>query len=235
MNKTYKIYRFAYTDEVNSLIVPEDTKFYELQKSEKEYGSRVQGVTGNFHNCTYIAMIPWSKENEHCLEDSESQTLNLDCYNIANKWLYVKVDNMCPLSNDFPVIEFFPMEVLNMEPLYIKYRAMNQVLDSEALTRKREEYFEALHNDGVTEEELLDIMCPVVEYIKINRINEEYPTQFECVSVQTGSWLDDRYVCQIKKELVDIKDLIVKNKFIKTIPSNEREFNAAKEQTISNF
>ena len=106
--KKYKIWRFAYTSCVDELILPGDMKFYQLRKPFAcnifYYAKEIDKQVVNY---SYAGTMPYSKEAWKILHNNK-QTLNIKCYNIFDNDIVVHVDQIYPLTDDFPVTDEYP-------------------------------------------------------------------------------------------------------------------------------
>lgn len=207
---TYKIYRWAYHDQVEQITVPNNTTFHVLDSfdnfKETEYGSVNQN--------TYIALILYTKENWDILKKSKKQTLALDCYDISDKWIVIILKDVCKIDDGFPLSE----NKFEFPECYLKIRATKQV-------RTDEKSLEEIVKMSKSEQD--DYFRPIISYIKIHGFSKEHYGKLDVTRVDVGSWLDNRNVLNVEREEETISEALGYNKYIKTDKSDEQEFLSA--------
>lgn len=99
----YKILRFAYQNEENTVIVPYGTKFFKIDefKTKAEWNGKK-----DLESCTYVAILPYSKKNWNIL-NNDKQTFSLLKYNLCDEYIVLKLDQVCPLE-ELPITETQP-------------------------------------------------------------------------------------------------------------------------------
>lgn len=207
---TYKIYRWAYHDQVEQITVPNNTTFHVLDSfdnfKETEYGSVNQN--------TYIALILYTKENWNILKNSKKQTLALNYYNISDTWIVIILKDVCKIDNVFPLSD----EKLKFPECYIKIRATKQVLVNE---KSLEEIVK------MSKSEQDAYFRPIIGYIKIHGFSKERYGHLDVTRVDVGSWLDGRKIYNIEREDESVYEVLGYNNFIKTDKCSEQEFLSA--------
>lgn len=208
--KTYNIYRIAYEDQVEQVIVPDFTTFHILDSfdnfKETKYGSINQN--------TYIALILYTNENWNILKNSKKQTLALDYYNISDKWIVIVLKDVCKIDDKFPLSD----ENLDFPECYLKVRATRQIDDCDKT-------LEEIMNMSEAEKE--SYFRPVISYVKIHGFSKNIDGQLDVTRVDVGTWIDKRNIYKISRENERIAEVLGSNNFIRTDKSDEQEFLSA--------
>lgn len=220
--KTYNIYRYAYEDEVNQITVPDDVKFHLINSfdnwKETKYGKVCQNK--------YLAVIPYRIQSLNVLENTENQSINMDWYDISKKYIVIILNDVYPLSEDFPLEEGLPK--LNVS--YIKVRAIKQ--HNEYTNRNSDKLKDLSKMKPL---EVKDLLCPVIQYIKIHGIDKDDPNKFDVTIVHVGNWIDDRNVSKIERESIDIEKILMSSTFEKVEGSSKKEFEKSFGEEIRNL
>lgn len=179
-SKKYKIWRFAYTNCIDELILPANMKLYQLPFDmcnmyyEEEIDRKVI-------NLSYVGAIPYTNEDWKILNDNH-QTLNIECYNIFNNDIVVHVNQVCPLTDDFPVTNEYPH-------IGISYFEERKYADEDIKdfvkfynNNKKKPNYEKLSKD---------FFYPVTKYVKIQGIDEKFPLMLDVYEVILTTKLDD--------------------------------------------
>lgn len=170
--KEYKIWRFAYKSHEDKIYVPEGVKFYCFNKEssiESFNYDIAQGYKRIYPNQRWIAVIPWSEEIERMSHNfhydicghkdnyTYIQSLALQSYNINNKYMIWFLEQIYPLSEDWPETEERP----TFKPQYIKVRLTDvpEKLDIDKIIKKELEL------------PSYDELFPIGEYFKLDRVS----------------------------------------------------------------
>lgn len=220
--KNYKIYRYAYVDEVNTITVPDETTFYLADSfhiaRETEYGKVYQN--------TYIAIVKYSKENLNTLEmtPEHRQSYSMETFPVADKLIIIKLTDVYPLSDDFPITKELP----TTGDVYIKCRAKKQINKYSSMSLP--ELLKEFDENHTTE--MIDAIHPTVQYIKIHGFNPYQPIKLVCSQVTVGSWVDEREVLEIDKSSIYIENVLRDNVTLTIDKSSEDEYNETFEKVI---
>ena len=182
--KKYKIWRFAYTSCVDELILPADMKLYQLHKpfdvcNIYYYAEEIDKEVVNY---SYVGTMPYSDEAWKILHDYK-QTLNIKCYNIFDNDIVVHVDQVYPLTDDFPVTDEYPhIGISYFEQR--NYADGGEIYDYIKFHNKNKEKpdYEKLAED---------FFYPVTKYIKIQGIDKKFPLMLDVYEVILTTKLDD--------------------------------------------
>ena len=180
--KKYKIWRFAYLSHVDELILPSEMKLYQLDKSSDVanmyyYADEIDKEVFNY---SYVGTMPYSDEAWKILHD-DKQTFNINCYNIFDNDIVVHVDQVYPLTDDFPVTNEYP----HIGTSYFEQR--NRV------DRDTDDYIK-FHNKNKEKPDYKkleeDFLYPVTKYIKIQGIDKKFPLMLDVYEVILTTKLD---------------------------------------------
>ncbi len=181
--KKYKIWIFAYTSCVDELILPDNMKLHQLHKPFDVcnifyYAKEIDREVVNY---SYVGAMPYSKEAWKILHDNK-QTLNIKCYNIFDNDIVVHVDQIYPLTDDFPVTDKYP----HIGVSYFEQRnyADGNIDDYIKFHNKNKEK----HN---YEKLVEDFLYPVTKYVKIQGIDEKFPLMLDVYEVILTTKLDN--------------------------------------------
>jgi len=207
--KTYKIYRWAYEDSIDSITVPDNAVFYEIVNFDNPKNTEYGLVTQN----RYIAIVPYNKEDWKAMQEAERQSLTMSLYNISNKYVVIYLKDVYPISKDFPLTENMTFPVC-----YLKVRAIKQVRD----------FYKSIKEiSAMTKEDQENYLRPVISYVKINGFSKNFKDKLDVTRIDVGSWLDERKVMRIQREDETVEETIGENAFIKLDKSDNTEFNAS--------
>lgn len=217
--KEYKIYRYAYKDTVDSIFVPDETVFFMTYSfnnpKQTEHGEVVQN--------RYLAVVDYNKENVKILKHKK-QSLNLDVFYLPNKYIFIVLDNVYPLSEDFPLTNTSP----SIETTYFVTRAKSQVPDSsESLTDIINKM------KGMSEVDRKNYIHPIIYYQKVNGFDKYDYEQLDVTTIVVGSWLNKKEQLRIERDNVRITDVLQNSTFIVNDVSDEQEFNDAFKRVVS--
>ena len=181
--KKYKIWRFAYTSYVDELILPSEMKLYQLDKSfdvsDMYYAKEVDKEV---IKQSYIGTMKYSDEAWKILNDNK-QTLNIECYNIFDNDIVIHVDQVYPLTDDFPVTDEYPSIGIS----YFEQRTcINQISDEEW-----NNFYEENKNKPNYAHLLKDYLYPISKYVKIQGIDKKFPLMLDVYEVILTTKLDD--------------------------------------------
>ena len=181
--KKYKIWRFAYTSYIDELILPSEMKLYQLDKSfdvsDMYYAKEVDKEV---IKQSYIGTMKYSDEAWKILNDN-NQTLNIECYNIFDNDIVVHVDQVYPLTDDFPVTDEYPSIGIS----YFEQRTcINQISDEEW-----NNFYEENKNKPNYAHLLKDYLYPISKYVKIQGIDKKFPLMLDVYEVILTTKLDD--------------------------------------------
>ena len=178
--KKYKIWRFAYINYVDELILPSNMKLYQLPFDEcNTYYA--EEINRKVINLSYVGAIPYTDEAWKILND-EHQTLNIECYNIFNNDIVVHVNQICPLTDDFPVTNKYPhIGISYFEERKYADEDIKDIVEFHNKNKKK------LNYDKLSK----DFFCPVTKYIKIQGIDKKFPLMLDVYEVILTTKLDD--------------------------------------------
>lgn len=181
--KKYKIWRFAYTSYIDELILPSEMKLYQLDKSfdvsDMYYAKEVDKEV---IKQSYIGTMKYSDEAWKILHDN-NQTLNIECYNVFYNDIIVHVDQVYPLTDDFPVTDEYPSIGIS----YFEQRTcINQISDEEW-----NNFYEENKNKPNYAHLLKDYLYPISKYVKIQGIDKKFPLMLDVYEVILTTKLDD--------------------------------------------
>ena len=182
--KKYKIWRFAYTSCVDELILPADMKLYQLNKpfdvcNIYYYADEIDKEVVNY---SYIGAMPYSDEAWKILHDYK-QSLNIKCYNIFDNDIVVHVDQVYPLTDDFPVTDEYP----HIGTSYFEQRNYADGGDIYDYIKFHNKNKEKPDYEKLAE----DFFYPVTKYIKIQGIDKKFPLMLDVYEVILTTKLDD--------------------------------------------
>lgn len=182
--KKYKIWRFAYTGCVDELILPADMKLYQLNKpfdvcNIYYYADEIDKEVINY---SYVGAMPYSDEAWKILHDNK-QTLNIKCYNIFDNDIVVHVDQVYPLTDDFPVTDEYP----HIGTSYFEQRNYADGGDIDDYIKFHNKNKEKPDYEKLAE----DFFYPVTKYIKIQGIDKKFPLMLDVYEVILTTKLDD--------------------------------------------
>lgn len=179
--KKYKIWRFAYTSCVDELILPADMKLYQLNKPfDVYYADEIDKEVVNY---SYVGAIPYSDEAWKILHNNK-QTLNIKCYNIFDNDIVVHVDQVYPLTDDFPVTDEYPH-------IGISYFEQRNYVDEEGDIYDYIKFHNKNKEKPDYEKLAEDFFYPVTKYVKIQSIDKKFPLMLEVYEVILTTKLDD--------------------------------------------
>ena len=180
--KKYKIWRFAYTNYIDELILPSNLKLYQLDKSFDVANMYyyAKEIDKEVINMSYVGAIPYTDEAWKILHDNK-QTLNIECYNIFNNDIIVHVNQIYPLTNDFPITDEYPH-------IGVSYFEQRNRVDRDTDDYIR--FHKKNKNNSNYENLLKDFFYPVVKYVKIQNIDKEFPFKLDVYEVILPSKLD---------------------------------------------
>lgn len=218
--KKYKIYRFAYVDETEMIEVPNDTKFFLLYSTNREKVTDYGVVKQN----DYIAVMNYDKELFAKLELRNQSSINMDLYNIGKKYIFIILRDVYPLSKNFPLTEEAPV----IDTFYIKTRVIPKSIDKSIFGSIKE---------GMTEEEIKDILMPPIYYQKVNRFDNDDKNYLDVTNVVVGSqYNDDMEVMEIERNSYRIHEIFPLNtNRLKAEPSTKEEFEKHFNELIKKF
>ena len=179
--KKYKIWRFAYLSHVDELILPSEMKLYQLDKSFDAcniyYADEIDKEVFNY---SYVGTMPYSDEAWKILHD-DKQTFNINCYNIFDNDIVVHVNQVYPLTDDFPVTDEYP----HIGTSYFEQR--NRVdIDTDDYIKFHNKNKEKPDYKKLEE----DFLYPVTKYIKIQGIDKKFPLMLDVYEVILTTKLD---------------------------------------------
>ena len=181
--KKYKIWRFAYTGCVDELILPADMKLYQLDKSFDAcniyYADEIDKEVFNY---SYVGTMQYSDEAWKILHD-DKQTFNVNCYNIFDNDIVVHVDQVYPLTDDFPVTDEYP----HIGTSYFEQRNYADGGDIYNYIKFHNKNKEKPDYKKLEE----DFLYPVTKYIKIQGIDKKFPLMLDVYEVILTTELDD--------------------------------------------
>lgn len=182
--KKYKIWRFAYTSYIDELILPSEMKLYQLDKSfdvsDMYYAKEVDKEV---IKQSYIGTMKYSDEAWKILNNSK-QTLNIECYNIFNNDIIVHVDQIYPLTDDFPVTDEYPH-------IGISYFEQRNYAGGEDIMDDYIKFHNKNKEKPDYEKLAEDFFYPVTKYIKIQGIDKKFPLMLDVYEVILTTKLDD--------------------------------------------
>ena len=229
--KEYKIWRFAYDSYVDKILVPDDVKLYCINKDRSnERSIHIDKLDNPIWNETYIAVMPYSEELWE-LSNDKRQSYNLYQFNVNNKYIIWLFDQIYPLCDNFPETNEIPIVPIS----YICYR-------TERLKFHKDEYLEKLNqinqmNISSEDKETLlkDIFMPIYEYIKIHGLDETYKGHLDITRITVKSWIDGSPYFNIKRQSLNIKDVLSSRKNEKIEEISETEYNIVFNEVINQF
>ena len=182
--KKYKIWRFAYTSHVDELILPSELKLYQLNRKYEEMDIRYHAdeIDRDVINCSYIGTMSYSDEAWKILHNSK-QTLNVECYNIFDNDIIVHVNQVYPLSDDFPVTDEYPTIGVS----YFEQRNYADRGDIDDYIKFHNKNKEKPDYEKLAE----DFFYLVTKYVKIQGIDKKFPFKLDVYEVILTSRLDD--------------------------------------------
>lgn len=229
--KEYKIWRFAYNSYVDKILIPNNVKLYCINKDRSDEQSiHIDELNKPIWNETYIAVIPYSKELWK-LSNDKRQSYNLYQFNVNNKYIIWVLDQIYPLCDDFPETNEIPIVPVS----YICYR-------TERVKFNKDEYLKILDQinkmdlSSVGKEIMLkDTFIPIYEYIKIHGLDKTYKGHLDITSVTVKSWIDGSPYFNIKRQSLNIKEVLSprKDKHIEGI--TELKYNYIFNDVIKQF
>ena len=180
--KKYKIWRFAYTSYIDELILPSNLKLYQLDKSFDVANMYyyVKEIDKEVINMSYVGAIPYTDEAWKILHNNK-QTLNIECYNIFNNDIIVHVNQIYPLTNDFPITDEYPH-------IGVSYFEQRNRVD-----RDTDDYirFHKKNKNNPDYEKLAeDFFYPVTKYVKIQGIDKKFPLMLDVYELILTTKLD---------------------------------------------
>lgn len=219
--KKYKIWRFAYHSYVDNIIIPNDVKLYCINKDRSDdNGVYIDELNKTIWNETYIAVMPYSNELWE-LSNDKSQTCNLYQFNVNDEYIIWLFNQIYPLCDNFPETTEIPIVPIS----YICYR-------TERLNFYKNDYSEKLNqikkmNLSSNDEETMikNTFIPIYEYLKINGLDKEYKGYLDVTRIIIKSWVDESPCFNIKRESIDIKDVLTARLNEKIEKSSESEYN----------
>lgn len=181
--KKYKIWRFAYLSHVDELILPSEMKLYQLDKSSDVSDMYyAKEVDKEVIKQSYIGTMKYSDEAWKILHDN-NQTLNIECYNVFYNDIIVHVDQVYPLTDDFPVTDEYPSIGIS----YFEQRiCINQISDEEW-----NNFYEENKNKPNYAHLLKDYLYPISKYVKIQGIDKKFPLMLDVYEVILTTKLND--------------------------------------------
>lgn len=219
--KEYKIWRFAYDSYVDKILVPDDVKLYCINKDRSnERSIHIDKLDNPIWNETYIAVMPYSEELWE-LSNDKRQSYNLYQFNVNNKYIIWVFDQIYPLCDDFPETTEVPIVPIS----YICYRTERLKFNQNEYTEKINQIKKMNLSPNEEEKILGDTFIPIYEYIKIHGLDNIYKGHLDITRVTTKSWFDGSPYFNIKRESVDIKDVLSSRKYEKIKESSEEEYN----------
>ena len=219
--KEYKIWRFAYDSYVDKILVPDDVKLYCINKDRSnERSIHIDELNKPIWNETYIAVLPYSKELWK-LSNDKRQTYNLYQFNVNDKYIIWVFDQIYPLCDNFPETTEVPIVPIS----YICYRTERLKFNQNEYTEKINQIKRMNLSSNEEEKILGDTFIPIYEYIKIHGLDNIYKGHLDITRVTTKSWFDGSPYFNIKRESVDIKDVLSSRKYEKIKESSKEEYN----------
>lgn len=219
--KEYKIWRFAYDSYVDKILVPDDVKLYCINKDRSnERSINIDKLNKPIWNETYIAVMPYSEELWE-LSNDKRQSYNLYQFNVNNKYIICVFDQIYPLCDNFPETNEIPIVPIS----YICYRTERLKFNQNEYTEKINQIKKMNLSSNEEEKILRDTFIPIYEYIKIHGLDNIYKGNLDITRVTTKSWFDCSPYFNIKRESVDIKDVLSSRKYEKIKESSEEEYN----------
>lgn len=230
--KEYKIWRFAYESCEDKILIPDNVKLY-CVNYHRDDESRKCKITSeqlgkNIFNETYIAIIPYSDKvwNLSC---DKRQTYNLNKFNVNNEYIVWVIEQIFPLSDDFPITTEIPVLPVS----YLKNRTTRIEFNKKLFTK----FIDDLETQNLSEEEketkISDKFVPVYEYVKIHGIDKDYQGNLDITRVLVKSWLDGTDYFVIKRESVDIKEVLDERLDERMSYISEDEFNTVFNDTVN--
>lgn len=215
--KRYTIYRYAYQDTVDQIFVPDETQFFLTQSigkpKETEYGT----VMPN----NYLGVVDYDKKTYTTMMKAK-QSYSMEIVNVGNKYIFIIMNDVYPLSKDFPLTETPP----TIDTVYIKTRAAHQVSTNKMLD---------MDFSKMSEEEIKDLLMPVIYYQKINGFDVYDYSKLNITSVVMGNWVNELPNYEINRTDERILDVLRNNKFFKVEPSTKEEFDVKFEDMLKKF
>lgn len=205
--KEYKIWRFAYESCENKILIPDGIKLYcvDYHRGIESCKCKVtsEQLGRDVYNETYIAVIPYSDKVWNLSYDKR-QTYNLNKFNVNNEYIVWVVEQIFPLSDDFPITTEIPVLPVS----YLKNRTTRIKFNKELFIK----FIDDLDSQNLSEDEkeikISDKFVPVYEYVKIHGIDKNYQGYLDITRVLVKSWLDGSDYFMIKRESVDIKEVL---------------------------
>lgn len=212
----HKIYRWAFRDQIEDLTIPDGTMFHVLV-SHDNYKDTIYGA---INQNTYIAIIPYTKEDWDLIKKAKHQTIALEYYNVSNKHIVMILKDVCKIKDTFPLSD----EKIEFPESYILLRGSKQIKSED---KSLEEICK------MSEQEKKNWFFPVIAYVKIHGMSSNIDSKLDVTMVNVGSWIDDRKVFSIERCDFDVDKLLESTAFIKVDNSYKAQFIRAFNQVSS--
>lgn len=207
--KTYKIYRWAYEDSIDTVTVPDNAVFYEIMSFDNPKNTEYGIVKQN----RYIAVFPYDEKEWKSLQKAEGQSYTMAAYNISDKHVVIYLKDAYPISKDFPLTDNLTFPVC-----YLKVRGIKQIKDVE------KSFDEVV---AMAKAEQKNYLRPVISYVKINGFSKNFKDRLDVTRVDVGSWLDERKMMRIARGDETIEEALSGNSFMKIDKSYAVQFTRA--------
>lgn len=163
------------------------------------------------------------------LSHDKRQTYNLNKFNVNNEYIVWVVEQIFPLSDDFPITTEIPVLPVS----YLKNRTTRIEFNKTLFTKFIDDLETQNLSEDEKEEKISDKFVPVYEYVKIHGIYKEYQGNLDITRVLVKSWLDGSDYFMIKRESVDIKDVLDERLDKRMSYITEDEFNSIFNDTVN--
>lgn len=220
MMKKYEIYRYAYVDETETIEVPDNVKFFLLHSTGLKKVTDYGVVTQN----DYIAVIDYDKSMLAKLELRNESSINTEIVNAGKKYIFIILRGVYPISKNFPTTEEAP----TIDTFFIKTRIINNSSNKSIFDSVKE---------GMTEEEIKDILMPAIYYQKVNEFDKDDKNYLDVTNVVVGSQYNtDMEVMSIERNSYKIHEIFPLNtNRLKVEPSTKEEYDKHFNELIKKF
>lgn len=219
--KKYEMYRYAYINEVEIIKVPDDVKFFLLHSTRIEKVTDYGVVTQN----DYIAIIDYDKSIFTKLELQNESFVNMEIINVGKKYIFIILRDVYPISKNFPIIEEAPV----IDTFYIKTRTILKSSSNKSVFNDIKE--------GMTEEEIKDLLMPAIYYQKVNGFDKDDKNYLDVTNIVVGSQYNtDMEVMSIERNSYRIHEIFPLNtNRLKVEPSTKEEYEKHFNELIKKF
>lgn len=202
--KEYKIWRFVYNSYIDKILIPNDVKLYCINKDRSdELSIHNDELNKPIWNETYIAVMPYSKELWELSHDHR-QSCNLCQFNVNNQYIIWLLDQIYPISDDFPETDEVPIVPVS----FICYRMKRVKYNTDEYLEKLKQINKMGLSPIGKELKLKDTFMPVYEYVKIHGLDKKYKGHLDITSVTVKSWIDGTPYFNIRRQSLNIKDVL---------------------------